>query len=52
MPTYFLDIIDIPGTISFAVSGAFLAMEKRLGPFGVLQFIHIKNQHETNTLPG
>lgn len=36
MPTQFLFIIDILGTISFAVSGAFLAMEKRLDPFGVL----------------
>ena len=36
MPNQFLFIIDILGTISFAVSGAFLAMEKRLDPFGVL----------------
>lgn len=36
MPTDFLYIIDILGTISFAVSGAFLAMEKKLDPFGVL----------------
>jgi uncharacterized membrane protein YeiH len=36
MPTQFLSIIDILGTISFAVSGAFLAMEKKLDPFGVL----------------
>ncbi len=36
MPTQFLNIIDILGTISFAVSGAFLAMEKKLDPFGVL----------------
>ena len=36
MPTQFLHIIDILGTIAFAVSGAFLAMEKRLDPFGVL----------------
>lgn len=36
MPTNFLHIIDILGTISFAVSGAFLAMEKKLDPFGVL----------------
>lgn len=36
MPTQFLYIIDILGTISFAVSGAFLAMEKKLDPFGVL----------------
>ncbi|MBA2501227.1 MAG: trimeric intracellular cation channel family protein [Chitinophagaceae bacterium] len=36
MNTGFLEIIDILGTISFAVSGAFFAMEKRLDPFGVL----------------
>ena len=36
MPTDFLYIIDILGTISFAVSGAFLAMEKKLDAFGVL----------------
>lgn len=36
MPTHYLQIIDILGTISFAVSGAFLAMEKKLDPFGVL----------------
>ena len=36
MPTHFLYIIDILGTISFAVSGAFLALEKKLDPFGVL----------------
>lgn len=36
MPTDFLYIIDILGTFSFAVSGAFLAMQKRLDPFGVL----------------
>lgn len=36
MNTGFLHIIDILGTFSFAVSGAFLAMEKRLDPFGVL----------------
>ncbi|MGQ0739179.1 MAG: trimeric intracellular cation channel family protein [Bacteroidota bacterium] len=36
MPTQLLYIIDILGTISFAVSGAFLAMEKKLDPFGVL----------------
>jgi len=36
MPTNFLEIIDILGTFSFAVSGAFLAMQKRLDPFGVL----------------
>ncbi|MBS1734096.1 MAG: trimeric intracellular cation channel family protein [Bacteroidetes bacterium] len=32
----FLQIIDILGTFSFAVSGAFFAMEKKLDPFGVL----------------
>lgn len=32
----FLSIIDILGTFSFAVSGAFAAMDKRLDPFGVL----------------
>ncbi len=36
MPTQFLNIIDILGTISFAVSGAFMAMDKKLDPFGVL----------------
>jgi uncharacterized membrane protein YeiH len=36
MPTHFLFIIDILGTFSFAVSGAFLAMQKKLDPFGVL----------------
>ena len=36
MPSHFLFVIDILGTISFAVSGAFLAMEKKLDPFGVL----------------
>ncbi len=36
MPTDFLFIIDILGTFAFAVSGAFLAMQKRLDPFGVL----------------
>ncbi|MEP7165794.1 MAG: trimeric intracellular cation channel family protein [Ferruginibacter sp.] len=34
--TGFLSIIDILGTFSFAVSGAFFAMEKKLDPFGVL----------------
>lgn len=34
--TGFLHIIDILGTFSFAVSGAFFAMEKKLDPFGVL----------------
>src|SRR5579864_3865163 len=32
----FADFIDILGTFSFAVSGAFAAMGKRLDPFGVL----------------
>lgn len=32
----FLHFIDILGTFSFAVSGAFFAMEKKLDPFGVL----------------
>ncbi len=36
MPTQFLFIINILGTISFAVSGAFMAMDKKLDPFGVL----------------
>jgi uncharacterized membrane protein YeiH len=36
MPTDFLYIIDILGTFSFAVAGAFSAMEKKLDPFGVL----------------
>ena len=36
MPTQFLFVIDISGTVAFAVSGAFLAMEKKLDPFGVL----------------
>jgi uncharacterized membrane protein YeiH len=32
----FINVIDILGTFSFAVSGAFFAMEKKLDPFGVL----------------
>lgn len=32
----FLSLIEILGTFSFAVSGAFFAMEKRLDQFGVL----------------
>lgn len=36
MPTDFLLVIDLLGTFAFAVSGAFLAMQKRLDPFGVL----------------
>src|SRR5947207_4727937 len=34
--TSFLHIIDILGTFSFAVPGAFFANEKKLDPFGVL----------------
>jgi len=30
------DVIEILGTISFAISGTFAAMQKRLDPFGVL----------------
>lgn len=36
MPTQFLSITDILGTLAFAMSGALLAMEKKLDPFGVL----------------
>jgi uncharacterized membrane protein YeiH len=36
MAFQFADFIDILGTFSFAVSGAFAAIEKRLDPFGVL----------------
>ncbi|MFN8246230.1 MAG: trimeric intracellular cation channel family protein [Ferruginibacter sp.] len=36
MTISFLQIIEILGTFSFAVSGATFAMEKRLDPFGVL----------------
>lgn len=36
MTNQFFTIIDLLGTISFAVSGAFLAMEKKLDPFGIL----------------
>lgn len=32
----FITVIDILGTFSFAVSGAFAAMERRLDPLGVL----------------
>ena|ERR1700733_6734354 len=32
----FLDVIEVTGTFSFAISGAFAAMEKKLDPFGVL----------------
>lgn len=31
----FIQAIDLLGTFSFAVSGAFMAMEKKLDPFGV-----------------
>lgn len=30
------DVIEILGTVSFAISGSFAAMQKRLDPFGVL----------------
>lgn len=36
MPSQLLSILDILGTIAFAVSGAFMAIEKKLDPFGVL----------------
>lgn len=36
MPFNFISLIDILGTFSFAVSGAFAAMEKKLDPLGVL----------------
>ncbi|MEO6069007.1 MAG: trimeric intracellular cation channel family protein [Chitinophagaceae bacterium] len=36
MYSHFLQVINIAGTIAFAVSGAFAAMEKKLDPFGVL----------------
>lgn len=36
MNTHFLYIIEILGTIAFALSGAFMAMEKKLDPFGVI----------------
>lgn len=36
MELNFLTIIDLAGTFSFALSGAFAAMEKRLDPFGVI----------------
>lgn len=32
----FLNIIDILGTIAFAASGAFSAMDRKLDPFGVI----------------
>ncbi|WP_449437827.1 trimeric intracellular cation channel family protein [Pedobacter steynii] len=31
-----MDAIEILGTISFAISGSFAAMQRRLDPFGVL----------------
>src|SRR5450432_704372 len=36
MSVSFISTVDILGTFSFAVAGAFAAMEKRLDPFGVL----------------
>lgn len=36
MSVNFTSLIDILGTFSFAVAGAFAAMEKKLDPFGVL----------------
>jgi uncharacterized membrane protein YeiH len=36
MPFNFITLIEILGTFSFAVSGAFAAMEKKLDPLGVL----------------
>lgn len=36
MNKIYLDIIEIGGTIAFGLSGAFMAMEKRLDPFGVI----------------
>lgn len=36
MNTHFLYIIEILGTVAFALSGAFMAMEKKLDPFGVI----------------
>jgi uncharacterized membrane protein YeiH len=36
MTVTFLTILDILGTFSFAVAGAFAAMEKKLDPFGIL----------------
>jgi uncharacterized membrane protein YeiH len=36
MPIHFLQVIEILGTFSFAVSGASFAMEKKLDPFGVM----------------
>lgn len=36
MEISFITVVDILGTFSFAASGAFAAMEKKLDPFGVL----------------
>jgi uncharacterized membrane protein YeiH len=36
LPLSFINIIEILGTFSFAASGAFAAMERKLDPFGVL----------------
>ena len=36
MYSNFLNTIDILGTVAFAISGAFAAIEKRLDPFGVI----------------
>lgn len=36
MNKFYLDIIETGGTIAFGLSGAFMAMEKRLDPFGVI----------------
>ena len=36
MPTDFIFIVDILGTLAFAIAGALSAMQKRLDPFGVL----------------
>ena len=36
MQVNFISLIDILGTFSFAVAGAFAAMDKKLDPFGVL----------------
>lgn len=36
MPINFITIIEVLGTFSFAASGAFAAMERKMDPFGVL----------------
>src|SRR5215213_8999377 len=36
LPFSFDDFMDVTGTFSFAVAGAFAGMEKKLDPFGVL----------------